>query len=135
MGKLDELVTSYGDKHYTELALNKECKEMNNQIKDLLTADNLTEYTAGGYTVTKTITKSESLDEDKLLELLKSDWVSRNGSMQCPYIKTKYYVDMTELESALYKGDIPKDTIVSMDSCKVTKETVKLNLKRAKKED
>ena len=129
MGKLDELVTQYGEKHFMELALNKECKEINGQIKTLLEADDLTEYTSGDYTVIKTITKSESLNEAQLLDVIKADKMLAGAC-----IKTREYVDMEALESALYKGKVSQDTMLAIDKCRVIKEIIKLNLKKAKKE-
>ena len=135
MNKLDELVSQYGEKHTVELAINKECKAMSSQIKDIMTEQKLDTYTSNGYTVTKSVTETPYMNEEALLKVLRDDWTIRMGSMECPYIKTKYYVDMEELESALYKGDISKEVILEMDKCKTVTKTVKLNLKKAKKEE
>lgn len=133
MSKLDKLVSEYGEKHYNELALKKECSEINTEIKQLMEKDELTEYTSGEYTVKKSVSVSESMNEEEMLKVLKSDWASRYGSMECPYIKTKEYVDMDILESVMYAGELPQDTVVALDKCRITKETVKLTLSKSKK--
>ena len=128
MGKLDELVTLYGEQHTKELALNKECKAMGNEIKDILTVEKLDSYEAGGYIVTRSVTETKVMDEDALLDVIRND---SDIATQC--IKTREYVDMEVLESLLYKGEVSKDTILAMDKCSSVKQTVKLLLKKVKR--
>ena len=138
MEKLDKLVSEYGEKHYEELALKKVCGEMNTEIKQIMEEDNLDAYTSGEYTVKRSVSVSESMNEEEMLKVLKADWTARYGSMECPYIKTKEYVDMDILESVMYAGELSEETIVALDKCRITKETVKLTLsksKKSKKED
>ena len=94
MEKLDELVPQYalnkGEYDSYKAIVDKE-KE---QIKDLLLHIGEKKYTAGGYTVTRSVSVKETWDEDKLLEVAKKHKI--------PVIKTKQYVDMQALEDYLY---------------------------------
>ena len=105
---------------------------MNTEIKQIMEKDGLTEYTSDEYTVKKSVSVSESMNEEEMLKVLKADWAKRYGSMECPYIKTKQYVDMDVLESVLYAGELPQETVVALDKCRITKETVKLTLSKSK---
>ena len=48
-------------------------------------------------------------------------------------IKSKEYVDMDALESAIYKGLIPTDVLMKMDSCRETTDICTLRVTKAKK--
>jgi len=131
---LEELVTSYGGHNAEAKALKKVCDTENAEIKRLMVADKLTNFTAGGYTAKYSVSKQESLNEDKALEILKKDWSSRNGDTECPYIRTKEYIDMDVLESVLYKGELPQGVVADLNNCRITKEIPKLTITIAKDE-
>lgn len=80
-----------------------------------------------GSRVVYSITKRESLDEDKLLVQLKK----YAPDTQC--IKTKEYIDMDVLENELYHDKIPDVALAAMDTCRNVKEIPTLNIKKAKK--
>lgn len=133
------------DKLIPQYALNKReldsyeslCKKENAEIKKIMLEQKLPEHTAGGFVAKCTTSERESINEAKLLEILKEDWVTRNGSMQCPYIKTKEYVDMDALEAAMYNSTIPEETVLKMDTCREVKEvtTLRVTVVKQKKED
>ena len=51
-------------------------------------------------------------------------------------IRTKEYIDMDALESAIYHGDISNDVVKTFSSCKDITETQVLNIsKRKEKKD
>lgn len=133
---LDKLIPRY--------ALNKKeldsyesiCKKENAEIKKLMLDGNIPEHTAGGFVAKCTTSERESINEAKLLEILKEDWVARNKHIQCPYIKTKEYVDMDALETALYNAEIPEEVVLKMDTCREVKEvtTLRVTVAKQKKE-
>lgn len=129
MEKLDELVPQYAlnkGEYDSYKAIVDEEKE---QIKDLLLHVGEKKHTAGGYTVTRSVSIKETWDEDKLLEVAKKH--------QLPVIKTKEYVDMQALEDYLYDHELSPEGAVDLGKCRTQKETVALRLSRAKqkKED
>ena len=127
--ELDELVPQYAlnkgeyDSYKTIVDREKE------QIKDLLLHIGEKKHTAGGYTVTRSVSIRETWDEDKLLEVAKKHKI--------PVIKTKQYVDMQALEDYLYDHELSPEGAVDLGKCRTQKETVALRLSRAKqkKED
>ena len=129
MEKLDELVPQYalnkGEYDSYKAIVDKE-KEL---IKEILTVIGEKKYTAGGYTVTKSVSIRETWDEDKLLEVAKKHKI--------PVIKTKQYVDMQALEDYLYDHELSPEGAVDLGKCRTQKETVALRLSKAKqrKED
>lgn len=134
--QLEELVLSYGAHNAEAKDLKKVCDAENAQIKEIMVSDGLTEFTSGIYTAKYSVSKQESLNEEKALEILKKDWMNRNLGRDihkdCPYIKTKEYIDMDALETVLYKGDIPQETLVELDGCRIVKEIPKLTIVKAK---
>lgn len=121
-------------------ALNKEeydkydkaVKAENSLIKDLMKELNLTVIAYKDWKVTYSVAERKSMDEDMLLEVLKHAWTEKNGSMECPYIKTKQYVDMDALEAAIYNGQVSDDTLLEMKKCESCKEVVTLRLSKNK---
>ena len=129
MEKLDELVPQYalnkGEYDSYKEIVDKE-KE---QIKDLLLHIGEKKHTAGGYTVTRSVSVKETWDEDKLLEVAKKHKI--------PVIKTKQYVDMQALEDYLYDHELSPEGAVDLGKCRTKRENVALRLSKAKqrKED
>lgn len=127
MDKLDELVPQYAlnkgefDSYKAIVDSEKE------QIKDLLFMVGEKKHTAGGYTVTRSVSTKESWDEDKLLAVAKK--------YNLPCVKTKEYVDMQALEDYLYSNTAPADCMLDLDKCRTQKETVALRLSKAKKKE
>lgn len=126
----DALVADYGAIDTKVKELKKIQDDEKESIKATLTETNLSSYTAGGYTVTKVVSNREKLDEEKALVILKKDWIYKYGSMECPYIKTREYVDLDALENAIYVGDVDKETIKKLDECREV--TTVISLKCAK---
>lgn len=130
--KLDELVTDYGQTDAKMKELKKVCDSEKESIKMLLTEQGETNWTAGGYTVTKVEQERITMDQEQLLQVLKVDWLKRYGSIDCPYIKTREYVDMDELEAVLYAGELPKDTLQKLNECQSKQTVVTLRCTKAK---
>lgn len=108
--------------------LDKRCKSLNTTIKSLMEILNIDEIPLDDGTVVKSsvITK-ESLDEEKLIIQLKK------FAPQTSCIKTKEYIDTDVLENEMYHGDFSDEALKAMDSCRIVKETVRLDIKKKKK--
>lgn len=123
--KLDTLIPQYAENKSMLDDYKKICDKENKQIKELMTDDT---YEAGGYKATKSVQIRESLNEDRLLAIASQHRVFRDIGI----IKTKEYVDMEALESAIYKGMLDKETLMEIDKCRESKEVVTLRISKVK---
>ena len=121
---LDNLIPQYAENKAMLDDYKKICDTENKQIKELMEEGT---YEAGGYKATKSITTRETMNEDKLLELLIA-----KGYKDTTVIKQKYFVDMDALESAIYSGQIPKEDLLAIDKCRETKEVITLKISKVK---
>ena len=121
---LDTLIPQYAENKALMDDYKKICDEENKQIKELMDEGS---YEAGGYKATKSVQVRESMNEDKLLEVLRKAVFTPTS-----IIKTKEYIDMYELESAIYKGLIEKDILMEIDKCREKKEVVTLRVSKVK---
>lgn len=121
---LDTLIPQYAENKSMLDDYKKICDDENKKIKELMEEGS---YEAGGYKATKSVTTRDSMNENKLLDVL-----SKAGFKDTPIIKTKEYVDMDELESAIYKGLIEKDILMEIDKCRESKEVVTLRISKIK---
>jgi len=132
---LKQLIPLYGLNKAALDEYKKTCDAENTQIKALMEECNIDSLTVDGYKCTYSVQKRTSMDEDKLLEFLKKAWTSKNGSMECPYIKRKEYVDMEVLENAIYKGEISNELLAEMKKCENVKKVETLRITKAKKKE
>ena len=122
---LEELIPQYALNKSELDSYTKICKEENEQIKAALVEIGENEYSAGGYTVKRIVATKESMNEAKLLEVLR-----QNGLDVA--IKTKEYVDMDALEAYLYNNMPSEELARQLESCRTTTETVQLRLSKTK---
>lgn len=120
--KLDSLINKYGDVKSKLADLKKEESNLNQTIKSLMVADDLKEVSTDTYKVVYQERTSESLDEDKVIDILKKNNVKG-------IVKTKQYVDEDALEQAIYNGKLDADIIKQISNAKITKTTVALMVK------
>ena len=123
---LDTLIPQYAENKNILDDYKKLCDTENKQIKEMMEEGS---YEAGGYKATKSVQVRESMNEDKLLDVLKQYAI---GYDENKLIKTKEYVDMDVLESMLYKGMIDKEVLMQIDKCRETKEVVTLRISKVK---
>lgn len=130
----EEQVKDYCQKKDEEKVLKKAISSLGEVIKNELINSKETDAKFDKYTVHLETRTTESVDDAKLLNVLESDWIKRNGedSDLPPYIKVARYVDMDALESAIYNGEISKETLLAIDGCRIKKESVALTYKVAK---
>ena len=133
MNKLNEefenLIIEFGNNKTASDNLKKTAESQKNEIKKIMLADKLTTASAGGYKVTLSTYQDQSMDEDKLIEVLKKHDMAKG------IIKTKEYVDMDALEQVLYNIDLENEVLLDIDSCRKTKDITKLILSKAKKKE
>lgn len=101
------------------------CKKENEQIKAILADLGENEYSAGGYTVKRIVAVKESMNEAKLIEVLRQHGID-------VAIKTREYVDMDALEAYLYNNMPSTDLARQLEECRTTSETVQLRLSKTK---
>ena len=123
---LDELIPAYYENKQEYNSYEKLIDRDNQIIKELMEKDDINKYVVGNLTATLSIRQNESMDEVKLLQLLKEH------NLTDGIIKTTEYIDMDELERAMYSGKIPEEVVVEMDKCKIVKETKVLKVTRKK---
>lgn len=123
--KLDTLIPQYAENKNMLDDYKKICDKENKQIKKLMTDDT---YETGGYKATKSIQTRESFNEDRFLAIASLHRVFRDIGI----IKTKEYVDIEALESAIYKGMLDKETLMEIDKCRESKEVVTLKVTKIK---
>lgn len=122
---LEELIPQYAFNKGELDSYTKICKEENEQIKAALVELGENEYSTSGYTVKRIVAVKESMNEAKLLEVLKQNGID-------VAVKTKEYVDMDVLEAYLYNNTPSADFARQLESCRTTTETVQLRLSKAK---
>lgn len=122
----DELVARYGAMDNQIKTLTTEFNKDKSAIKDIMGLRKLDFHISGGYKVIRQVRTKVKVNEDKMLDILKEDWRTRCGDAECPYIKTREYIDSDALESALYKGDIPAETMAKLNTCQEKVEEIAL---------
>lgn len=121
---LNELLESYYENKSKMDALKPIVDKQNKEIKANMLNENLTEYTYNGIVAKYSVSSKVSMDEDKLLAIL----MECADEIPVTIVKTKPYVDMESLESALYNDVIPDHIKKRLAECNTTKETVTLRV-------
>lgn len=116
--QLNELIPKYS-MNKTELdSYKKICDRDNAIIKELMKEEDIQLYNCGTHTAKMSVQTRQSMDENKLLETIKS--LNRPD-----LIKTKEYVDMDLLEKAIYNEEINAS---ELNSCMITKKVTTLKV-------
>lgn len=123
--KLEELIPNYVLNKNELDSYTKICKDENEQIKAMLVELGENEYSVDGYTAKRVVAVKESMNEAKLLEVLRQNGID-------VAIKTREYVDMDALEAYLYNNIPSADLARQIESCRTTTETVQLRISKAK---
>lgn len=126
LNDLDTLIPQYAQNKSEMDSYKKLCDKENAQIKSIMKDLALQFYEAGDYRANCSVSKRETLNEEKLLELAKNN-VSLSSC-----IKTKEYIDFDVLEKLLYDEMVPPAVIAEMDKAKEVKEVVTLRITKKK---
>lgn len=126
LNELDTLIPQYANNKSELDGYKKICDKENARIKAIMKDFVITNYEAGGYKATYSISERESLNEEMLLEIL------GGGARDMGIIKTKEYVDFDALEKAIYDGLLSEETLLEMDKAREVKEVVTLRVTKVK---
>lgn len=133
LSKLHVLVDRWGKNKKVLDPLKKDVDKDAAEIKQLMLEEKLDTSISGEFTAVLSFTNKESIDEDGLLDYIKSVLWGTKGSMQCPYIKTVEVIDWEAVEKALYNGEITKEQAIEMDKFKTVTKTPVLKMGKPKK--
>lgn len=123
---MKEIIDRYGELKKKENIIKKELAELNSEIKNYMRHNNLDTLEGENFVASYTLRKGkQGFDEDKLIPLLKE---KVSDVMLADIIKIKEYVDYEKLESAVYHGDIDRETLLEMNKCEITKRTPTLTI-------
>ena len=120
---LEELIPLYGEQNTQCNALKKVVADLNSKIKAAIhtkKSENK-DIEVDGWKCKLSVEESSNMNEERLLEFLKAHNIKG-------IIKTKEYVDFDALEKVIYAGDISKELLLEMNSCKDsnTKEVLRV---------
>ena len=118
---LNELIAQYGEQNDSCNKLKKVVTDLNSKIKKAIheLGKENTDIVVDGWKCSLSVTDSSDFNEDRLLEFCKQHNID--------VVKTKEYVDAEALEKLIYNGDISKEVMLEMDSCRdiKTRETLR----------
>lgn len=120
--KLESLVEKFGQVKKDFKLLKKESDDLTKTIKDIMVSENITSVKTAHYNAVLQARTSESLDEDKVIKILKDNKIKG-------IIKTKQYIDEEALEEAIYKGKIDTNIIKQINDAKIVNITNALIVK------
>lgn len=121
---LAKLIESYILNKENEKIYKDNASAENTQIKEIMHSLNINEFSTNMGTAKITEQTKETFIEDALIEFLKTNNIADD------IVKTKEYVDFDALESAIYHEKISQDLVKQMASCKETKTTTVLRIKK-----
>lgn len=122
---LTDLIPLYGEHKASLDVQKKQCESENAQIKKLMEDGNITEFQSGGYTAKYSVQDRVSMNEDRLLEVLKKAGITN-------VIKTREYVDSDLLEKALYNNEISEEIQLQIAECNEVKQVATLRVTKDK---
>lgn len=125
---LEELIPQYAANKKEMDDYKKICDSENAQIKQLMLDGKISEKSAGGYVAKCTVSQRETMNEEKLLEILHNLHQTNIPNV----IKTKEYIDFDALEKAIYDGKVPEYVIMEMDKAKESTQVVTLRVTKEK---
>lgn len=117
--QLDELIPTYYKNKEKMESYKKLVDEQNKNIKELMNGEY--SYEIGKYKAVVSTSTRVSMDEQKLMMLLKANNIKG-------VIKTIEVVDMDALENLIYHNEIPKDVLKRIGECKSEKEIKSLRV-------
>ena len=123
--RLEEVIPEYQNLNNTYNSMGKTVKSMSNEIKDLMGDIDMDTFEVDGIKAKVSHVQSVSFDEELLLATIKDLGLDH-------LIKTKEYVDMGLLETAIYRKEIDASVLAPTQ---IIKEQVRLNISGKKNED
>lgn len=128
---LDTLIPEYAVNKSSMDRFKRLCDDGNKEIKRIMNETSCSKYEVDGWVAKLTIQKRESVNEDKMLEILQAN----KDKIPAGIIKVKPYIDSDVLENAIYKELIPNDLLIKLAECNEVKEVEILRVVKAKKKE
>ena len=125
MSKLDELIPLYYEHNELVKKHKKVADKANKEIKKIMAEQGITEFATHGLIAKVSVSERVDLMEDVLIEEIKELGVKG-------IIKTRGYIDMDALGTALYNGLISP---AALAQAQIKKEVVTLRIRQEKEED
>ena len=128
--ELPHLIDSYKSLKDEENRIKKVASSENERIKQIMAklGVNTFDSESGKWTATTTKIQNESIDDDRLIEVLRNNLDKESFSK---VVKTKEYVDDDALEKLIYDGKVD---ITLLESCKIVGEpTTRLTISKVSK--
>lgn len=125
MSKLDELIPLYYEHNELVKKHKKVADKANKEIKKIMAEQDITEFATHGLIAKVSVSERVDLMEDVLIEKIKELGIKG-------IIKTREYIDMDALETALYNGLISP---AALAQAQIKKEVVTLRIRQEKEED
>ena len=124
--KLALLIDAYANIKAKADKLKSELDSRNKELKELMKEDNIQSWDTGSNIAKFTVQRRESINEDKLIKVL------QNAGFDGKIVKLKPYVDMDELESAIYHDQLSEEVQKQVQSCITIKEVETLRVSTSK---
>ena len=123
MSKLNDLIPLYYEHNELVKKHKKVADKANKEIKKTMAEQGITEFATNGLIATVSVSERVDLMEDVLIEKIKELGIKG-------IIKTREYIDMDALETALYNGLINPAMLAQAQT---KKEVVTLRIRQEKK--
>jgi len=124
MSKLDDLIPLYYEHNELVKKHKKVADKANKEIKKIMAEQGITEFATHGLVAKVSVSERVDLMEDVLIEKIKKLGIKG-------IIKTREYIDMDALETALYNGLISP---AALAEAQIKKEVVTLRIRQEAKE-
>jgi len=123
---LEELIPIYGEQNTQCNALKKVVADLNSKIKKAIheAKKENKDIVVEGWNCKLSVDDDPVMNEARLIEFAKKHKID--------IIRIKEYIDFDALEKLIYGGDIPKEILLEMDSCKDANSKETLRVTKAK---
>lgn len=131
---LNKLITSYSQSKQKEKEVKDELGKLGQQLKDILTENNLEEYQFGGLKISYKPSERSTVNEEKLIATIKklargTKDAEMKAKIRAAVIKVEA-IDEHHLETLIYDGTVAPEDIAE---CYESKTTWTLRLGKASK--
>lgn len=127
LNNLPDMIDVYKKGKDQESKLHKENSEMGDEIKKVMTSNNLDDFSSNNWTAKISVTQKEDFNELKAIDILKDNLSKEDLST---VVRTKEYIDDDALEKLVYSG---KFDIGKLQCCRTLgKEVVTLRITKKK---
>lgn len=130
--RLEKLIPIFGQNKVQADELKAAMDDDKAEIKRICSELSIDKLSVDGWNMSYKVKEKHIVDEDKMLAIIKKYW-SKNGSMECPYIKRVEVIDQDALEDAIFKGEIDdKEVLLALKACDTVKYEPALTVSKAK---